>query len=113
MTREEFDTWIENHYGELIAVARRRGYRDARGTVHAAIAGMLASPSLAGVQLHRPEGQAVMAVWPWAVNFLRGTAQHAHRGASRDRARMAEAKNIALAGSFHGRKRTSPKPTEG
>lgn len=43
MTRSEFDTWIEQHYDDLLKVARRRtnNDEDAADVVHNAVAGAI------------------------------------------------------------------------
>lgn len=93
MTRAEFDAWIEEHYEQLIAVARRRvrtGYED---VAHTAIARMLASPELAV----RPVSMA----WPWAVGAVRSVAANARRSADRQKEALRTEKIIRHAGALH------------
>ncbi|OFX04181.1 MAG: hypothetical protein A3E78_02495 [Alphaproteobacteria bacterium RIFCSPHIGHO2_12_FULL_63_12] len=67
MTRQEFDRWIEQHYTELLGVARRRVNRDAEDVLQTAVVSMLTNLAV------KPEQ---MGVWPWAVACVRRAAGH-------------------------------------
>lgn len=88
MTRDDFSKWIEEHYHELLAVARRRTERLdlARDVVQDAVARALGSPTLGDLPTE--------AAWPWMADAVRSTVEHARRGerrASRARAEWAGA----------------------
>lgn len=67
MTRKAFDLWIEQHYGELVAVARRlvNNPEDATEVVHDAVAASVGNGNLSKVR----------APWTWMVNAVRGKAK--------------------------------------
>jgi hypothetical protein len=104
VTRQEFDTWIEQHYTELLAVAKRRDQQEPEDVLQQAVAGMLASEALP--RIGQPDE---MGVWPWAVGFVRGTAAHARLASTRRNALKAETKKIHQAGSSLGRKQPAPR----
>lgn len=106
MTRQEFDRWVEGHYGELLAVVERRTRYEPEDVLQAAIAGMLASPDLVNVVLD-PEATARMGVWPWAVSWVRGKVSD-RRKANRRRAGLeAEIESVFRLGAG-GNSRTPP-----
>ncbi len=78
MTRNEFDAWIEEHYRDLLKVARLRVSSDSKAedVVQNAVAGMLDSAEL--------ERREASAIWPWAAGFVRGAASHALRAERRE-----------------------------
>lgn len=88
MTRAEFDAWIEQHYTELLGVARRRVRRDAEDVVQQAVAGMLAS-----LELQR---RPVVMAWPWAVLLVRRVASDRRRKGSRH-AKKTQTSGVLLA----------------
>ena len=94
MERSELEQWIEQHYGELLAVAKRKHKRAPEDLLQNAVAGMLASQKSPALQL----------AWPWAVSWLRGRAQHMRTSDNRQRALKSEAKNIHQAASIHGQR---------
>ena len=102
MTRQEFDTWIETHYDELLKVAYQQtkhpasrgcdnGREAARDAVQSAVARALDSPTLAAL--------APAKVWPWMVDAVRSVIEHTRRGAKR-----ADKAHKAWAGAFMGEK---------
>jgi DNA-directed RNA polymerase specialized sigma24 family protein len=101
MTKAEFDTWIGEHYGELVAVAKRRSQtdEDAAEAVQNAIAQTLASGRLAGVR----------SPWTWMVNAVRGTAANIRRGNARTAAARTDFKRATRAGLHQGWKRPAPR----
>lgn len=104
MTRQEFDGWIEQHYTELLAVAKRRDQKDPEDVLQQAVAGMLASEALP-----RIGAPGEMGAWPWAVGFVRGAATHNRRAITRRNTLKAETKKIHRAGSSLGWKRPAPR----
>ena len=104
MTRAEFDVWIEQHYTDLLKVARRRTNSDddALDAVQTGIAAMLGSPQL--------ERITPSLAWPQAVKFVTGAAYNDRVSAARKSALKREAKNISrTAAGFHGWKRPAPR----
>ena len=88
MTRPEFDAWVEQHYGELLAVAVRRTDCEPEDIVQAAVAGMLASRVLKRIRLDNKDlDPTVLSVWPWAVYRIRSALSN-RRQAGRRRARV-------------------------
>lgn len=84
MTMAEFDTWIEQHYGELLAVAKTLVRpQDAEDVVQNAVASMYTSPLLdLSVRLHVNEDErraGLRSVWAWARGVVRGMASHSRR----------------------------------
>lgn len=101
MTRAEFDVWIEQHYTQLLAVARRRTNtdEDAADAVHAAVAQTLASGRCGEIQ--HP--------WTWMVNAVRGKAKDGRRSEDRRTELHREVKNVSRAGLSLGWKRPAPR----
>jgi DNA-directed RNA polymerase specialized sigma24 family protein len=102
MTRQEFDTWIEQHYGELYAVARRRTNSDetAAEALQSAVAGAYANETYLRLQ-HKP--------WTYFANAVRGYAAATRRGEARARAASRAVQAQARAGFSLGRKRPAPR----
>lgn len=98
MTRPEFDTWIEQHYGELLAVARRRS-SDPEAAVQDAVVTFLANRELA--EITQP--------WTYLVNAIRSTSMVVRRSSQRDQALRRGLKNDSRAGHSLGRKRPAPR----
>jgi len=109
VTRQEFDRWIEGHYTELLAVASRRTRCEPVDVLHAAVAGMLASPDLVNVVLD-PKATTQMGVWPWAVSWVRGKVSDARKSARRQARVQAEVASVVCLGAG-GNLRTPPKPS--
>lgn len=104
----EFESWIEEHYGELLAVARNRvngTNGEAEDVLHSAVMGMVVSPEL----VKRTTGR----MWPWAVEVVRAHAAVSRRGSERRQALKGEAKIVALAGLLPKWKRPVPHQDEG
>ena len=101
MTREEFDVWIEQHYGELLAVAKRRTNSDddAMDVLHSAIAGALANETYVNVQ----------APWTFFVNAVRGYADAKRKSDNSNKRLRSEVKIIHRASFSHGRKPPAPR----
>jgi hypothetical protein len=79
VTRIEFDGWVEEHYTELRAVARKQyGQQDADDVLHNAFLSLLESQMLAAMPLS--------LAWPWAVSQMRGRAGHLHESRDREEA---------------------------
>lgn len=109
MLREDFDRWLEEHYTELLAVARRRTNRDtdARDAVHAAVVEVL--PHVPGMGAPGTPN----APWTRLVNAIRGEAKDQRKLADR-RARVrgavrAVAKINSPAVPYLGWKRPAPR----
>ncbi len=104
MTRPEFDTWIEQHYTELLKVARRRvnSDDDAADVLHQAVASAISTGAY--------EKTGGIGAWPWAVSQVRGFATAARRTNARQGELKRAKKILHRAGSSLGR--TSPNPTE-
>lgn len=86
MTRIEFDGWVEEHYTELRAVARKQyGQQDADDVLHNAVASVLESQML--------EAMPQSLAWPWTVSRMRGMHSHAARA---DRSRVGMAQELIL-----------------
>lgn len=100
MTRQEFDTWITEHYGELIAVAKRRGARSPQDVVQQAAVAMYSTQGY--LRFDRP--------WTWAVGQVRGALSTERLSGSR-RGRLARAATdvVRAADSSHRRKRPAPR----
>jgi len=75
MERADFDRWIEEHYNELLAVARRRLYNrgDAQDVVQTAIITVL------------PHVPKLRSPWTFVVNAVRGAAAHSRDSLGRQR----------------------------
>lgn len=101
MTRGEFDVWIEQHYGELLAVAKERVKWDAEDALQSAVAGMLASSTFADTP--------IALAWPWAVAFIRYNARNMRVSEQRRRGFIRDAKIILPAAPIQGG-RTKPAP---
>jgi hypothetical protein len=88
MTMAEFETWVEQHYGELLAVAKTLVKRDPEDVLHTAVLGMWNSPDLdLRVRLHttaEERSAGLVSIWPWAKNRVRGAASHAHTSTRRN-----------------------------
>lgn len=100
MTRAEFDGWVEQHYGELVKVARRRVNSDeaAEDAAQHAIASALESGGY----------ETRDAIWPWMVLKVRDGAKLQRRSESRFRDLRREAKKVSSAGLSLGWKRPAP-----
>lgn len=85
MTMSEFEQWIEQKYGDLLAVARRRVRKeDASDVLQSAVLRMWNSPDLdLRVALHATP-ERPLAVWPWAVGIVRSEASTKRRSARRN-----------------------------
>jgi len=96
MTRQEFETWIEAHYDDLLKVARRiqRNRDDADDVLHSAVEGMLASPAL--------ESQTARNPWSWATGFVRGSAAHLQRSQERAESALGRAGSVIGEGPSGG-----------
>ncbi len=101
MTRPEFDTWIEQHYTDMLKVARRRvnDAEQARDAVQHAIASALESGGYA-----RRE-----AIWPWMVLKVRDGAKLQRRSAARFGALRTLVRRSSRAGLSQGWKRPAPR----
>lgn len=99
MTREEFDTWITQHYGELLAVAKARGAGD--DALQTALLSALANETYLRC---RPD-----AAWTWFANAVRGCAKNERRGNARRHANRVEFKRVQGAGLYQGWKRPAPR----
>jgi DNA-directed RNA polymerase specialized sigma24 family protein len=101
MTREEFDPWLEQHYADLVAAARRllNTLDDAQEAVQQAVLQTLASGRLGSV--HHP--------WTWMTNAVRGTAANLRRGTDRARKLRRAVKSAQRAGLHHGWRRPAPR----
>ena len=75
MSPEQFESWLNEHYGELVAVARRlvNNPEDAAEVVNAAVAQTLSNGRLAEIK----------TPWSWMVGAVRGTAANARRSQRR------------------------------
>lgn len=84
MERAEFDRWIEAHYAELVAVARRltNTLEDAQDAVQAGVATAL------------PHVPKIRAPWTFMVNAVRGAAANCRQSNAR-RARLKAAARAA------------------
>lgn len=100
MTRQEFDVWIEQHYTDLLKVAKKRGAASAQDVVQTAVAAMYGTEGY--LRFEHP--------WTWAVGQVRGAlATERLSGSRRDRLQT-ETKRIAkTADSSHGWKRPAPR----
>ena len=103
MTTQEFESWIGQHYTELLKVARRRTNSDddAQDALQAGLAAMLGSPQLQHIS---PD-----LAWPQAVKFVTGAAFNDRRSDQRKKALARESKNLSRAGGFQGWKRPAPR----
>jgi DNA-directed RNA polymerase specialized sigma24 family protein len=101
VTRTEFDTWIEQHYTELLKVARKRVNSDdaAQDAVQSAVAGMLDSTPFMGAPIEY--------AWPRAVKFVTSMARHQRISSQRVRALKTESKILLPAARLHGWKRSA------
>lgn len=99
MDRAAFDLWLEEHYPQLVRVARRRVNTDdaAEDAVQTAVATLLASPTF---QSSPPE-----FVWPRAVKAVTRAAWVLRRTATRLAAHRQAEKVLVRAGGLHGWKR--------
>lgn len=86
MTRDEFETWIEQHYKQLGAVAKRRVRQDYEDVLQRAVLAMLSRPELAK--------RTPATIWPWAVEVVRESAKDARVSVQRQKALRGEAKKI-------------------
>ncbi len=77
VTNEEFGQWVEQHYTELLAVAKQRISRDPEDALQAALARVTENlPSF-----DETKGKP----WTWVVNAIRSSASNAR--VSRDNTR--------------------------
>lgn len=97
MTQQEFSSWVEQHYAELVKVARKR-CRDPEAAVQDAVVTFLTNRDLAAIA--RP--------WTYLVNAIRSTSMVVRRSSKRDQALRREVKKVARAGHSHGWKRPAP-----
>ena len=108
MTRPEFDAWVEQHYGDLLAVAVRLTDCEPEDIVQAAVARMLKSQALANV-VDDPNAKGQMGVWPWAVGCLRSTFSNRRTVGWRRTRVEKEVQAVASLGE-RGNLRTPPRP---
>jgi DNA-directed RNA polymerase specialized sigma24 family protein len=99
MTRAEFDGWIEQHYGELLAVAKRRDRIEPEDVLQAAVTRVVATESFTRTD----------APWPWMVEAIRSAAKDARRSGERRQSLGREFKKVSRAGLSHGWKRPAPR----
>lgn len=92
MTREEFDTWIEQHYGELLSVAKAHGARDPEDVVQTAVVRMLEHGGYANTK--QP--------WTWACLYVRGEEHNQKRAAQRFRSVKHDLKVFRTSGAYQG-----------
>ncbi|MGH6691905.1 MAG: sigma factor [Gammaproteobacteria bacterium] len=103
MERAEFDRWIETHYNDLLAVARRRTNtpEDAQDTVQAAVARVL------------PHVPAIRAPWTFVVNAVASEASNRRLANARQTRVKTEvrrvAKNFSSSAVSQGWKRPAPR----
>lgn len=97
VTTEEFGTWVEKHYGDMLAVARRRIDFDPEDIVQSALEAMLKSPTLAKVKESKEPG--VLGVWVWAERIISRTADHTRRARAREEIRVE--KSLSSGGVSH------------
>jgi len=91
MSPQEFSAWLDEHYGELVAVARRlvNNPEDAAEVVNAAVARVLSNGRLGEVR----------SPWSWLVGAVRSQAEHSRRSTKR---------KTALPGSIKGERGNKP-----
>lgn len=101
MDKQQFEQWLEQHMGELLAVAKRltNSEQDAQDAVQAAVVQALGNGKLTQVK----------APWTWMVNAVRGTASNIRRGNERADAAKREVRRVLRAGLYQGRKRLAPR----
>jgi DNA-directed RNA polymerase specialized sigma24 family protein len=99
VTRSEFDVWIEQHYGELLAVAKKKG--DGEDAVQAAV--------LSALETRNYERCHPGAAWTWFSNAVRGKAKDQRVSETRTRRAKQELKKITGAALYQGG-RTKPAP---
>ena len=75
MSPEQFSAWLDEHYGELVSVARRlvNNPEDAAEVVNAAVARVLSNGRLGEVR----------SPWSWLVGAVRSQAEHSRRSTKR------------------------------
>jgi len=105
MTVKEAGVWIEQHYGEMFAVAVRRAMDlSPEDILQSAIATMLASKVLPRVREHnQTRDRRYMAAWPFATLAIKQAAFNARRAAHTQSAVRGELKNIGRSRALHGR----------
>ena len=86
MLREDFDRWLEEHYNELLAVARKRtnSQEDAEDVVQTALVTVL--PRVASLQAPTP--------WKFFVGAIAGAAAHRRDSVARQRRVKAEVRAV-------------------
>lgn len=109
MTRDEFNAWLEQHYGELLAVAKRRVKADPEDALQAALARVTEHLD----QFDETKGR----LWTWVVNAIRSTADTARQSASRVKRLRADLKKdpsaaVSLGWKRPGVFRANANPTE-
>jgi hypothetical protein len=104
VSRAEFDVWIEQHYTELLKVARKRTNSDdeARDALQGAITSMLASTPFMAAPIEY--------AWPRAVKFVTSAARNDRVGRASVKRLRGEVYQINRAASrLHGWKRPAPR----
>jgi len=88
VSRSELEVWVERHYAELVAVARRRVTTDPEDVVQATVLSSLTTRSYVRCRAG--------AAWTWFVHAVEFSAGHARTGeARRRRMRDADAEHRA------------------
>lgn len=99
MTRAEFDGWLEQHHGELLAVAKRRTEEGAEDVVQEAVATFLTHRDL----------PAIDHPWTYLVNAVRSVAGNRRRSVARAKAAARDLRVLTRAEHSHGRRRPAPR----
>lgn len=103
MTRAEFDNWIEQHYGELLAVAKRRG--GSEDTVQSAVLRVLSTQSYSRI--------VGSSAWTWMVGAVRSVAADQRDSSTSQQRLRGEFKTVQRtihrASVSHGWKRPAPR----
>jgi DNA-directed RNA polymerase specialized sigma24 family protein len=98
VTRPEFDAWIEQHYTELLKVAKRRSNHP-EDAVQDAVVTFLTNRDLA--EIDQP--------WTYLVNAIRSVAGNRRRGDDRVDELQRAVKHENRAGHSHGWKKPAPR----
>jgi DNA-directed RNA polymerase specialized sigma24 family protein len=101
VTTQEFESWIEQHYTELLAVAKRRDRKEPEDVLHAALARVTENLD----KFDSTKG----ALWTWCVNAIRSCAADT-RDSRSSRARLGQEQKILRRASVSlGRKQPAPR----